>query len=427
MVALACHELGPRAGDQARRPAGAGGRLPRLLRHPVGVRRHHRRVDGRPPGPDAHHRRRAGHRAGAGRRRRARRRCSCPRPAPWTFKLAFAWYLNALFNLNPFLALDGYYLLMDWLEVPNLRARGLAWVVGPAAPPAAALVASSTARAGWSRCTACSPCVWLVDRGQPRLPDLHRPGRRAGHRAVALRLAGPAAAGRGGLPASPRRWSTSPSAGSPARCARAAPAARRAPRRAGRAAPARRAARLGARPACPPHALAELADAAALGAPAHRRAARLRRRRPAARVRGRRRRRWRRRRPGDPSGTVRERVGAGGVVGLASALTGAPAALAWHTAGTTLLAVPSSAVAAAVGPLPGPPPAELGRGGGAARRGARAAGAQRRGPAGPDLRRPAGQPAARARRSCCNGPTTPWSSRPASSRCRTAPNCAAAR
>jgi len=53
-----------------------------------------------------------------------------PEAAPWTFKLAFAWYLNALFNLNPFLALDGYYLLMDWLEIPNLRARGLAFVVG---------------------------------------------------------------------------------------------------------------------------------------------------------------------------------------------------------------------------------------------------------------------------------------------------------
>lgn len=52
-----------------------------------------------------------------------------PELAPWTFKLAFAWYLNALFNLNPFLALDGYYLLMDWLEVPNLRARGMAWVL----------------------------------------------------------------------------------------------------------------------------------------------------------------------------------------------------------------------------------------------------------------------------------------------------------
>ncbi|HKT03230.1 MAG TPA: cyclic nucleotide-binding protein, partial [Rugosimonospora sp.] len=51
-----------------------------------------------------------------------------PALAPWTFKLSFAWYINAAFNLNPFLALDGYYLLMDWLEVPNLRARGLAWV-----------------------------------------------------------------------------------------------------------------------------------------------------------------------------------------------------------------------------------------------------------------------------------------------------------
>jgi putative peptide zinc metalloprotease protein len=46
------------------------------------------------------------------------------------------------------------------------------------------------------------------------------------------------------------------------------------------------------------------------------------------------------------------------VVGLANALTGAPAALAWHTAGTTLLSVPASAVAGAVGPLAGPPPVE---------------------------------------------------------------------
>ena len=46
------------------------------------------------------------------------------------FQLAFGAYYGALFNLNPFLALDGYYLLMDWLEIPNLRARGLAFVVG---------------------------------------------------------------------------------------------------------------------------------------------------------------------------------------------------------------------------------------------------------------------------------------------------------
>src|SRR5690606_32396322 len=40
-----------------------------------------------------------------------------------------------------------------------------------------------------------------------------------------------------------------------------------------------------------------------------------------------------------------------GVVGLGAALTGAPSALAWHTAGTTLLAIPSATVAAAVGPV----------------------------------------------------------------------------
>ena len=51
-----------------------------------------------------------------------------PALGPLAFKLAFAWYLNVLFNLNPFLTLDGYYLLMDWLEIPNLRARGLSWV-----------------------------------------------------------------------------------------------------------------------------------------------------------------------------------------------------------------------------------------------------------------------------------------------------------
>ncbi len=70
---------------------------------------------------------RPGRRAGARRRLRAGR-VRRARGGAVGFKLSFAWYINALFNLNPFLALDGYYLLMDWLEVPNLRARGLAWV-----------------------------------------------------------------------------------------------------------------------------------------------------------------------------------------------------------------------------------------------------------------------------------------------------------
>jgi putative peptide zinc metalloprotease protein len=33
--------------------------------------------------------------------------------------------VQSLFNFNPLLKLDGYYLLSDWLEIPNLRQR--AW------------------------------------------------------------------------------------------------------------------------------------------------------------------------------------------------------------------------------------------------------------------------------------------------------------
>src|SRR5262249_28262755 len=33
--------------------------------------------------------------------------------------------IQTLFNFNPFLKLDGYYLLSDWLEVPNLRQQAL--------------------------------------------------------------------------------------------------------------------------------------------------------------------------------------------------------------------------------------------------------------------------------------------------------------
>ncbi|MDT7539353.1 MAG: putative peptide zinc metalloprotease protein [Actinomycetota bacterium] len=53
-----------------------------------------------------------------------------PALAPLAFKLAFAWYLNALFNLNPLMALDGYYLAMDALEISNLRQRGMAFLIG---------------------------------------------------------------------------------------------------------------------------------------------------------------------------------------------------------------------------------------------------------------------------------------------------------
>lgn len=53
-----------------------------------------------------------------------------PSLAPLAFKLAFVWYLNTLFNINPLMALDGYYLLLDWLDIANLRPMATAMLVG---------------------------------------------------------------------------------------------------------------------------------------------------------------------------------------------------------------------------------------------------------------------------------------------------------
>lgn len=44
------------------------------------------------------------------------------------FKLAAWAYIDAFFNLNPLLELDGYFILMDWLEMPLLRKRSLDFV-----------------------------------------------------------------------------------------------------------------------------------------------------------------------------------------------------------------------------------------------------------------------------------------------------------
>jgi putative peptide zinc metalloprotease protein len=42
------------------------------------------------------------------------------------FQLAFAAYVGAFFNLNPFLDRDGYHILVDWLREPGLRKRARA-------------------------------------------------------------------------------------------------------------------------------------------------------------------------------------------------------------------------------------------------------------------------------------------------------------
>ncbi|MFI5896297.1 cyclic nucleotide-binding protein [Actinoplanes sp. NPDC051513] len=275
-----------------------------------------------------------------------------PAIGPLAFKLAFAWYLNALFNLNPFLALDGYYLLMDWLEIPNLRARGISWVTSRlrGRPPAWAgldiegrIVALYGVLAVLWLAIAANLVyrVW-ADRVSGLVTGLWHNGA-GGQALLVLILMGLCApviyllAGR--LSVWWRRYRE-----------RSAERAREAdaPRRLA----ALRASDLGG---LPEPALAGLAARAHWLRP------------PSGRqlvvaggvqqevyvvVDG----AMQARRAADPGGTIRHHVGPGGVVGLANALTGRSTQLNWHTAGTTLLAVPTATVATVVGPLAGPPP-----------------------------------------------------------------------
>lgn len=53
-------------------------------------------------------------------------------PGPFLTSLlsqfALLTYITSFTNLNPLLKLDGYYILMDWLEIPRLRERSMAFV-----------------------------------------------------------------------------------------------------------------------------------------------------------------------------------------------------------------------------------------------------------------------------------------------------------
>src|SRR5213079_1507036 len=52
-------------------------------------------------------------------------------PSAIAFKLAFTCYVATLFNANPLLELDGYFILVDMLRLPDLRRRALDFVRGP--------------------------------------------------------------------------------------------------------------------------------------------------------------------------------------------------------------------------------------------------------------------------------------------------------
>jgi putative peptide zinc metalloprotease protein len=281
-----------------------------------------------------------------------------PALAGLAFKLAFLFYLHTFFNLSPLLPLDGKYLLMDWLEIPDVRARGLSWLAG------------------------------RLRRRAPRWGRLDREGRLValygvlgllwlvsaiglGYRLWTDRIHGLAVGlwyeGLGsrlllfvivlGVVAPPL-WFV---------LGRLARAFRRMRQRAAerdreadlpRRVAALRASELGGLPEPSLQALA--ARARWMRPPTGRQLVLAGETHNAVHVvvegalHG--------RRPGDPGGTIRHHVGPGGVVGLATALTGRSAQLDWHTAGVTLLALPASTVTTVVGPMPGPPPQERAEG-----------------------------------------------------------------
>jgi len=51
--------------------------------------------------------------------------------APILFQAAFLAMLSVLMNMNPLLEWDGYYILMNYLEIPCLRAKSFEFIKGP--------------------------------------------------------------------------------------------------------------------------------------------------------------------------------------------------------------------------------------------------------------------------------------------------------
>ncbi|WP_250027516.1 cyclic nucleotide-binding protein [Paractinoplanes maris] len=275
-----------------------------------------------------------------------------PPVADLSFKLAFLCYLSAFVHLSPLLPLDGQYLLMNWLEVPQVRNRALAWVSGRlrGQPPRwGTLDREGRLIALYGFLAVC----WLVvavnvavrlweDRLSGLATGLWHSGP-AGVLllfAIVLGLAAPVVYflvgrfSRWWVTARLRRAENDREADSPRRLA-----ALRASDLGGLPEPALQGLASRARWVHPPTGRQVVSAGGAQQA-------------VLVVVEG----ALEARRPGDPPGTIRHHVGPGAVVGLVNAITGRSTQLDWHTAGTTLLSIPTATVATVVGPLPGPPP-----------------------------------------------------------------------
>jgi putative peptide zinc metalloprotease protein len=89
------------------------------------------------------------------------------------FQLAFAAYLGAFFNLNPFVERDGYQILVDLLREPGLRRRARAQLMRRLSgaghvEDSPALTRYAAFAAGWSAVAACF-AVGMSLRYEPSL------------------------------------------------------------------------------------------------------------------------------------------------------------------------------------------------------------------------------------------------------------------
>ncbi|GAA4592665.1 putative peptide zinc metalloprotease protein [Actinoplanes octamycinicus] len=271
------------------------------------------------------------------------------------FQLAFLFYLHAFFNLSPLLPLDGQYLLMDWLEIPDLRARGLSWLGGRLRRRGPRW--STLDREGrlialygllalfWLAAAVVLGYRLWTDRVHGLVLGLWYEGV-AARLLLAVMLLGLTAPPLyfllGRLAGGWRRWRQRAAERDQEKDMPRRLAALYASDLGGLPEPALQSLAARARWEHPPtgrqlvlaaeqqHTVHVVVEGALHG-----------------------------RRPGDPGGSIRHHAGPGSVVGLAAALTGRSATLDWHAAGgATLLSVPASTVATVIGPLPGPPPME---------------------------------------------------------------------
>ncbi|WP_189171169.1 cyclic nucleotide-binding protein [Pilimelia anulata] len=278
-----------------------------------------------------------------------------PPVAPVAFALAFVCYFQTLINLCPLLPLDGHYLLADWLEIPGLRVRGLAWlsarVRGRATPwreldgDGRLVALYGLAGLGHLVITANLAVRLWRDRASGLALGLWDDG--PGGKLLLLVALGALTAP---LLYAVGRWV--------ARLLRRRAGARRAAGEVSRRLTALRRTILAG---LPEGTLAGLAGHAVWRVPAAGEVVAVAGRVPAgvlvvvagvAEARA----------PGDVAGTVRQRIGAGGIIGLAPALRGTSSPLTWYVGRETeLLAIPASAVVAAMSPpIPDPGATERG-------------------------------------------------------------------